>query len=292
MLYRPGRMTVAITTGAGRVTSMDVRTDLSFAARQRMAVRDFGEAIRLWPLCWKLSWLDILLRYRGSTLGPFWLTISTAIMVGAIGFLNSVLFGMTLREYLPFLALSLVLWGFISTVISDACACFTGATATILAVRMPFSLQATRIVVRNVLVLGHNIVVIVVVDLLLSSWPGGEALLAVPAFLLWIIDGIAIALLLGAFCSRFRDIPPIVASVMQMAFFISGVIYKPEQLGTSRWLLQFNPFFTILDIVRGPLFGQIPGWSTYVSAAFFSVVLCAASWLMFVRVRERISFWV
>jgi len=31
--------------------------------------------------------------------------------------------------------------------------------------------------------------------------------------LLWILDGLAAGLLLGAFCARFRDIPPIVASV-------------------------------------------------------------------------------
>ena len=45
-------------------------------------------------------------------LGPFWLTLSTGIMVGALGLLYSTLFHMNLHEYLPFLSLSLVLWGF------------------------------------------------------------------------------------------------------------------------------------------------------------------------------------
>ncbi|MBV9812354.1 MAG: ABC transporter permease [Acetobacteraceae bacterium] len=285
-------MTVAITTDTGRVTAIELRPDATFASRQSMALRDVREAIRLWPLCWKLSWLDIVLRYRGSTLGPFWLTLSTAVMVGALGFLNSVLFGMTLRAYLPYLALSLVLWGYVSTVVGEGCACFTGVTSTILSMRMPLSLQAMRIVVRNVLVLAHNIVVIVVVDLLLSSWPDWRGLYAIPALALWIVDGVAIAALLGAFCARFRDIPPIVASVMQMAFFLSAVIYKPEQLGTSIVLLLFDPFYTVLEVVRGPLVGHIPGHATYVSALVFSAGLCVVSWLVFVRVRERISYWL
>jgi lipopolysaccharide transport system permease protein len=287
-------MTVAISTSTapGSAGSLDLRHGVSFASRQRMAVRDLGEAAALWRLCWKLSWLDILLRYRGSTLGPFWLTLSTAVMVGALGFLNSVLFGMEIRDYLPYLALSLVVWGFISSVVGDACNTFTSAGGMIRSARMPYSLQAVRVVIRNLLVLAHNIVVIVAVDLLLWTWPGGDAVLSIPGFALWLLDGVAVSLLLGAFCARFRDIPPIVGSVMQMAFFISAVMFKPEQLGGAKGLLLLNPFFTILEIVRGPLFGTVPSFEVYASALLYSALLCVVGWLMFVRVRERIAFWV
>jgi lipopolysaccharide transport system permease protein len=292
MRYRPRQMTAAITMVAGGSRSLDLTPDASFGARQAMAAMDVRDAVRLWPLCWKLSWLDIMLRYRGSTLGPFWLTLSTAVMVGALGVLNSALFGMTLRSYLPFLALSLVLWGFMNQLVTEGCAAFTSAEGTIRSLRMPFTSHAMRVVTRNLLVLAHNLVVIIVVDVALRSWPGFDGLLAIPAFLLWLLDGVAIALLLGAFCARFRDIPPIVGSVMQIAFFMSGVIYKPEQLGRHEWILSLNPFFSVLDIVRGPLNGTIPTTATYLSAIVYSVLLCGCSWLLFVRVRERISFWI
>jgi lipopolysaccharide transport system permease protein len=285
-------MTMAITTTVGGARSLDLSPDASFSGRQAMAALDIRDAFRLWPLCWKLSWLDIVLRYRGSTLGPFWLTLSTAVMIGALGILNSALFGMTLRSYLPFLALSLVLWGFLSQIVSEGCTSFTSAEGTIRSLRMPFTLHAMRIVTRNLLVLAHNLIVIVVVDVALQTLPGPEAVLAVPAFLLWLVDGVAIAVLLGAFCARFRDIPPIVGSVMQIAFFMSGIIFKPEQLGTHAWVLAFNPFFALLDIVRGPLIGAIPTTATYISALLYSALLCGCSWLLFVRVRERISFWI
>ena len=40
--------------------------------------------------------LDIRNRYRGSVLGPFWLTLSTAVMVGGLGLLYSSLFKLPL----------------------------------------------------------------------------------------------------------------------------------------------------------------------------------------------------
>ena len=90
-----------------------------------LAAADLVETVRLWPLVWTLSLFDIKLRYRGSLLGPFWLTLSTAIMVGSIGFLYSRLFHQNVGSYLPFLTISLVLWNFISTITAESSVCFT-----------------------------------------------------------------------------------------------------------------------------------------------------------------------
>jgi lipopolysaccharide transport system permease protein len=200
---------------------------------------------------------------------------------------------MNLREYLPFLALSLVLWGFVGTLVGDACTGYTQSEGMIHAIRMPYSLYAARIVVRNVLILAHNLVVIVVVYLLLRVVPGWTALLAVPGFLLWLVNAFAATAMLGAVCARFRDIPPIVGSVMQMAFFVTPVIWKPEQVGPSRQaLLAVNPFYALLDLVRAPLLGHVPSLTLTASALVWSAALCLFSWTLFARVRGRIAFWV
>ena len=51
---------------------------------------------------------DVKLRYRGSILGPFWLTLSTLILVAAMGGIYARLFGMEVSHYLPFLTIGLV----------------------------------------------------------------------------------------------------------------------------------------------------------------------------------------
>ena len=268
-------------------------SDLSAGARQRLAWQDLLDAVRLWRLAATLGWLDIRLRYRGSVLGPFWLTLSTGVMVAALGFLYSTLFKMELHDYLPFLALSLVLWGFVSALIGEACSCFQAAEGMIRSVRLPFHLYAFRVIVRNLLVLAHNVVVIIAVYAVFDAWPGWRAAVAIPGLLLWVIDGIACCLLLGAVCARFRDIPPIVGSVMQIAFFVSPIIWKPELLTPAKaeWL-PLNPFFTLLEVVRAPLLGAIPGIAVYASALLYSAFLAGVAWMLFARVRGRLAFWV
>lgn len=290
-------MSTAVTLSDLPTTETDVEVDLtadmSPRARHRHAVEDVVNGCRLWRLALTLGWLDVRLRYRGSVLGPFWLTISTGVMVASLGFLYAKLFHMDLRAYLPFLALSQVLWGFLAALVSEACTVFTDAEGVIRSVRMPFFVFSLRALIRNAIALGHNIVVIVVVFAIFSMWPGWGALMAVPGLLVWAVDALALTLLLGAFCARFRDIQPIVNSVMQIAFFMTPVIWKPDQLGASAIRkLALNPFFDLLEIVRGPILGSHMATTTWVGAISYSVVLCAIAWAFFVRARGRVTFWV
>ncbi len=260
-----------------------------------MAYYDLRDTLRLWPLVWTLSVLDIRLRYRGSILGPFWLTLSTAVMIGALGFLYSHLFHTDIHTYLPFLSLSLVCWNFIQTLTSEGCTCFTSSESMIRAMRMPLSLHAARVVVRNVLVLAHNVIVIVAVFLIMGTVPGLYSFTIIPAFALWIVDAVSISLLLGVLCSRFRDIPPIVGSIMQIAFFVSPIIWSPTILahrGLGIVLVKWNPFFALLEIVRGPLLGSPFEAGTWLIAIGYSTILVSLAAASFTRARPRIAYWV
>jgi len=273
-------------------TVLAFQAGMSLADRNRLAARDFAAAVRLWRLAWTLGWLDIRLRYRGSILGPFWLTISTGVMIGALGLLYSTLFKLSLQDYLPFLALSQILWSFLASLVAESCTVFTESETVIRSMRMPFFVFSFRTLTRNVLVLAHNLLVIVIVFAVFRQVPGWTALEIIPAAVIWIVDALAMTLLLGAFCARFRDILPIVGSVMQIAFFITPVIWKPEQLGSAMRYLPLNPFFDMLEILRAPLLGDSATAMTWLGALLYSAVLCAVSWLFFLRARGRIAFWI
>lgn len=271
---------------------VEFKSQRTFSSRSRLALEDMRDGMRLLPLACTLGWLDIRLRYRGSVLGPFWLTLSTGVMVAALGYLYAGIFHTDVHTYLPFIALSIVLWGFLGSVVAEACLGFTEAEGVIRSVRMPFFVFATRILVRNMLVLAHNVVVIVVVYVVFAMWPGWHLLLSIPGLLLWCVDSIAVVLLLGGFCARFRDIPPIVGSVMQIAFFVTPVIWKPHQLGAGARLLPFNPFYDLLDVVRSPMLGGTPSAHVWLGALLYSGFLIGVSWLFFTRARGRITFWI
>ena len=93
-------------------------------------------------------------------------------------------------------------------------------------------------------------------------------------------------------CARFRDIAPIVASLMQLAFFMSPVLWKPELLGDKARWLPLNPFYVLMETVRGPLVeGGVPAL-VWLSAALYTLLVAGVALAFFIRFRGRIAFWV
>src|SRR5262245_27046372 len=130
---------------------------------------------------WAMAMQDIRMRYRGSLLGPFWLTISMVIMIAAMGLIYSRLFNMEITRYLPFLTVGLVIWNFVSTLITEGCQTFLSAQNVITQVRMPFSVHAWRTVCRNLIVLAHNMVIVPLVLIIFRVQIGWSVVSVVPA---------------------------------------------------------------------------------------------------------------
>jgi homopolymeric O-antigen transport system permease protein len=257
-----------------------------------LALRDLTSGIgsvNIWPM---LGWLEIKQRYRRSVLGPFWLTLSSAVMVGAMGPLYGRLFNLPLANYLPFLAISLILWTMINGLVTECCQVFIAAEGFIKQIKLPYTVHVMRVIWRNAIIFAHNVVVVLVVLLIFPpGWSWHLALFPLAVVLL-AINAIWLGLLLGLLCARFRDIPPIVSSLLQVAFFLTPVLWRPEMLGRHRWALDWNPLYYFLEIVRSPLLGQSFSPKLWVGVVIITVVGYAVTMALFSRFRARIPYWV
>src|SRR5258708_2206490 len=117
-----------------------------FRKRLDLALKDIKEGICSFNIWGMLGWLEIRQRYRRSTLGPIWLTISTGVLIFGMGPLYGRLFGQDLSSYFPYLAVSLVLWTFISGLITDSCSSFISADGLIKDPKLPFTVEVLRVV--------------------------------------------------------------------------------------------------------------------------------------------------
>jgi len=256
------------------------------------AMADLRDGLSQWRLALALARLDLRNRYRGSVLGPLWMSLSTLIMLIGLGLLYGALFKFKLSNYLPHLAVSLIVWQWMAGFINDSCATLTSADGVIRQMRLPYTLHALRVALRNTLVAAHSLPLIPIVFLIFGQVPGPEALLAIPGLVLIGINMLAGGLLLGMVCARFRDIPPIVANVVQLAFFVSPILWKPELLGDAMVWMAFNPFYALLETVRGPLLEGGGPPLAWLAAIFYTTLHVVLAGFLFVRFRSRIAFWV
>ena len=261
-------------------------------SRAALALHDVVEgacAFRLWRL---LGWQDVRQRYRRSVLGPFWLTLSMGALVGGLGLLYAGLFRMDVANYLPFLASGFIVWGLVSGLITDGCAAFTSAESMIKQAGPPLSVHVYRVVWRNLVIFAHNVVIYVVVAAIFLIQPGWAGLLALPGLVLLCLNGVWMGLLLGLVSARFRDVPQIVASIVQLAFFITPIIWKPELMPDRALIVDLNPFFHLLEVVRAPSLGQAPGLVSWLAVLGIALGGWSVTLLVYRRYCWRIAYWI
>lgn len=245
--------------------------------------------MHLWPA---LAWQEIKLRYRRSVLGPFWLTISATLFIAGLGPLYGALMKQDLAGYIHYLAVGFIVWQFISALITEGCQTFIAAEGFVKQTSLPLSVHAMRVVWRNTLIFAHNCLILAAVSLYFSPpWDWG-LISSLAGALLIALNGFWASVLLGLLSTRFRDIPQIIASLVQLLFFLTPVFWRPDMIERHQWVSDWNPMFHFIEIVRAPLLGHaLPGHSWLIAAT-----VTIAGWMVmlgfFARYRARIAYWL
>jgi ABC-2 type transport system permease protein len=288
-----------------------VTVDDSTAGRERPVTAD-GPGSRSWARAfgdlsagWKqrqlwghLGWQDIKQRYRRSVLGPLWISISMGVIALGLGILYSLLFQTDITTFLPHVAVGLLIWNFISGCILEGSEVFIANEGLIKFLPAPLSLHVYRLVWRQTLFFLHNLVIWAILMVVFPHPLGWSLLLAIPGFALLAINGGWISILSGILATRFRDIPPIIASVVQLAFYMTPIVWSVDILSGNEavreraQLVEINPLYHFLEIVRAPLLGQDIVWRSWYVVLAITVVGWGVGLLCMRNYRARVAYWV
>ena len=259
-----------------------------------IAVLELTSSAARWETWSALAWADTKSRYRRTTIGPFWLTLSTAAMVGSVGILYAGLFGSNISQYLPFLGVGMIVWTFINTVITEGCSVFISATGYIKSVPLPLAAHVYRLLARNAITLAHNAILLIVLWLMFR-WPVGlDAAFALLGFLIALVAVAGVALTLGILCARFRDVAQIVMAITQLLFLLTPIMWMPSTLKTPalEGVIQWNPVYHLIEVVRGPLLGQTPAIEIWAKALLLAVASLTIGVGCYHKFRHRVAYWL
>jgi ABC-type polysaccharide/polyol phosphate export permease len=259
----------------------------------REALGDLAEGLRRWPVWVHLGLNDIRLRYRRSVIGQNWQTLNIGILVVAISFVYASLLKVSFTEQLVYLASAYVIWLLMQALVTEGCQAFMSSDQMLLNYRLPLSVCAYQLVLRNLAVFGHSLLLLVPIFFITGHGYPVQALLLVPALALYALNGLWVALVLGILSARFRDIPQFVSSFMQIAFLVTPVLYSPTSISAQhRGFVDMNPFAHFLAIGRDPLLGKWPPSTSYVVVVCITGVGLACALAVFARTRRRLTFWL
>lgn len=256
------------------------------------ALIDLAGGVRQWRTSYTMGLQDIGLRYKRSLLGPFWISASLVVTILALSYLFSGIFGQDFLEYSIWLGSGLVVWTLLSTLVNESCSAFVEHSFYLQNVPIPLSMVATRVAIRNGVVFFHNFVAVLVVLALLGARFQPVALMIFPGALLVLFFGFCTTLAVGPVCVRFRDIPQIVSSLVQITFFLTPIIWEPKQAVHRPMFMDINPFYHMIQLVRAPMLGELPtqlDWTYSLGTCGAAAVVALISVSL---TRKRVVLWL
>lgn len=270
--------------GMTRATLYDSRTNRGYD--------DLRRALANPRLIWLLAFRDIQARYRRSMLGPFWITISMTGTVLGMSFVFSTIMNRGYDDYVPYLAVGMALWAMISGIVAEGANSLIQAAPMVKYTTQPLATHMFRHQLHQLIFFAHNIVPGFVLCLLLGKTDIAGIAASLAGLLLTFIAVSSIGFFAALVSARFRDIPQIVTNLMQVFFFLTPIIWPLGAIGDRTYVLDFNPFYSMVTIVREPLLGVWPpahAWFIVGAIAIFGWLAVAA---VYERIFDRLSKWV
>ena len=102
---------------------------------------------------------DLRIRFRRSMLGPIWITLSMAIMIGTMAFVFSTLYNQDINKTLTYIATGLIFWSLLTSCITEGSSAFIDNGNYISNVQSPLSVYLYRVIARNFLIFIFNSII-------------------------------------------------------------------------------------------------------------------------------------
>lgn len=264
----------------------------------KLALQDIFGGFKKYQFWSYMAWQEIVIRYRRSVLGPFWITASTAIYVVSISTVFATLFNQDIKHYILYMSLGILVWNYINQTIIESADAFIACSGFIKQIKIERSVFIFQAVARNFYFFLHNAIILIICliffDSTLTFYTVGKAIFGLGILT---INIFFLSLTLACICTRFMDLRQIVASILQIGFLITPVMWIPtESMRSKAFLLEWNPIYHFIDFIRYSLLpADFPPQVMHPSINYimvFSVINIIISLLTFANSRKKISYWV
>jgi lipopolysaccharide transport system permease protein len=240
-------------------------------------------------LLWALTLRELEARYRASVLGFLWTflnpTLNMVVYVVVFGYLMK----SGVKYYPYYLFCGLLPWIYFSSSVIGGTSSISDRRDLLTKVRFPAQVLPATVITTNLINFLLSLPLLVLLGGYYGQWPTWHVVYAVPVVLVQTAFTLAITYLLSALNVAYRDIQHVVGNLVQMAFFLTPVLWPISNLEpeTRTWVLYGNPLASIVSAWRDIFYEHtFPDPGPLLAVSVVSLVVMWLSTEVFARRRE------
>lgn len=251
---------------------------------------NLAELWRHRELLYFLAWRDIKLRYKQTVMGAVWVIIQPLSMM----FVLTIVFGRlgayqsTHVPYSVFAIGGLVPWFCFAAALSGSANSLVTEGALISKVYFPRLIVPFATVAGVGLDFFFGLGLIFTLMLFYGYTPAWTAIFAPLFVFVILITAMSIGLWIAALNVKYRDFRYIIPFGLQLAFFLTPVVYQTSAVPPNlQWLYWLNPMVAIIECFRWTLTGYGTVHAQLLAVSFSMIVLLFVGGVYFFRRAER-----
>lgn len=258
-----------------------------------LLILDIRDTLQEWRFWSYLGWYDIKSQYRRTIFGPIWLSLSMAIFILGFSYVGTRVFSSTVADYLFPFAIGHVTFIFFSTSLNESAQAFIAGAPYLKQIKVTKLSLILRVFYKNLIILSHNAIILLIIALIYANVRNINYIALVCSVCISFLFLIFACAIIAALAVRFRDVPMMLISIIQLLYFVTPIIWDPQKIGAnSQWILYINPFYYVIESIRRPLMGNSIEFDIYFG---MFTLLCGSIIIFFVLylfVRRKITYWI
>ena len=229
---------------------------------------------------------------RRAKLGFLWVILSATVFVVAVSLVYSLVFNIEVTILLPYIATGYITWALIMSHLASMPILFTTYSSYITQKNLPLTVYVTANAFDKMIVfLAQSVVIFTTCCIFKTGFSSALLILPVSIALIF-LTAIGTSFFIGVAAVRYRDLGQIVNSSILIIFLLTPIIWKPEFSGNRALIVELNPIYHFIHIIRAPIIDhQIP-WNSLIISAAISVLSFLTGFVVMAIYRHRIIYWI
>jgi lipopolysaccharide transport system permease protein len=244
----------------------DESVELVIEPRKGWIAIDWSELVRNRELLYFLIWRDIKVRYKQAVLGVGWAVLQPVVQM----LVFTLIFGVAakLKNQLPnglpysvFVLSGLLPWQLFATSLSMGGMSLVNQQHLLTKIYFPRLFIPTAVTGGALVDLGVASALFAGLLLITGIVPTWGVLLLPFLLLITVVMSLGMAYLLSALTVTYRDFRFLIPFMAQIWMWVSFIAFPAKMVEESRWrwVLAFNPMYSIIAAYRKILLGNYPG---------------------------------
>lgn len=257
------------------------------------AIQDLLRGFSLYNVWIYQAYHEISAKYRHTILGSLWIAGGMVTTSLCLSLVFGLIQGQDLHKVLPYIMGGILVFNMIAFVLNEGNEVFLSAAGIIKNHPYPYTYYVFEGVTRSFMTFCHNVVVFFISLFIVGYFhvPHWSFIFGIPIILVTMATWGSIV---GLAAARYRDLRFMLPYVSQLVFFVTPVFWMPgpNVHGWRAAIVNFNPFYGLIEVVREPLLGNPAPYICWL-LALGAMVSGILTWLIvFPLFRRRIPFWV